>query len=233
MSPGTYSVRARVTGLSGTQNSSQVTNGLTITKEDTLTEYLGDTSATEGTLVAVSADVDDFDGGVGSGNDEFGPDANLASTVPATNGIRYQLWSSASCVGTSVAGPTHDDVDSSGSAAGASLSLASVSAGTYYLKTTYLGNAFYSTSSDCDTITVNSVDATGPTISITTDEAVDAGTSGAGACRRLPRPEESLRRLRAQVGQRLTPNVKTVCDRYSWPGFSIVDGNFGWFGESG
>jgi hypothetical protein len=30
-----------------------------------------------------------------------------------------------------------------------------------------------------------------------------------------------------------TPNVKTVRDRYVWPGRRIVVGKFGWFGESG
>ena len=32
--------------------------------------------------------------------------------------------------------------------------------------------------------------------------------------------------------QRL-PNLHTVCDWYVCPGLTIVDGNAGWFGESG
>ena len=31
----------------------------------------------------------------------------------------------------------------------------------------------------------------------------------------------------------MVPKVKTVVVLYSWPGFSVVEGNAGWFGESG
>jgi hypothetical protein len=30
-----------------------------------------------------------------------------------------------------------------------------------------------------------------------------------------------------------TPNLKTVVERYSWPGRRMVDGKFEWLGESG
>ena len=179
VAPGTYAVRARATGFSGTQNSTQVANGLTLTIEGTSTEYLGDFSATEFTTLSLNADIDDLDGGDEIGEGVFSPDTNLASTVPSTNGIKYELWAGVDCTGLSpVAGPVYDDVNDSGGASGASMSLAAVGLGTYYLKTTYLGNAFYAGSSVCDQIDVESA-VTHVTAAITADDKVYDGNTDA------------------------------------------------------
>ena len=161
VSPGTYNVRAVIGGnnLPGTNGYS---SALTVTKEGTSIQYLGATSGIEGTSLLMSADVNDLDGGAGAGNGVFSPDANLASTTDSTDGVRYQIWTDPGCTGASAAGPADDGVDGSGGATGENLTLPT--AGTYYLKTTYLGNTYYSGSSDCDTITVNPADAAAPSV---------------------------------------------------------------------
>ena len=148
-----YRYQTRFVGPSTKTSGHQL---LKVSQEDTATTYNGDLSGTEGGSLNLSAHVADADGGAPPSSEGiFGPpDANLASTVAGTDGVKYQLWDGALCTGNSAAGPVYDDLDSSGDAAGASMSLAVVIAGAYYMKTTYLGNTYYNGSSDCDSIEV-------------------------------------------------------------------------------
>jgi hypothetical protein len=173
IAPGTFDSRVFADAPTGADTAlpspSGANNGITVTAEDTASEYLGATSATEGTSLNVSAEVDDLDGGIGSGNGQFSPDTNLAGS----NLMTYELRNG-SCTG-SVVAAVSASVDSAGGSGG-NLSLASVSDGSYFLKTTYTGNAYYLTSSDCDPISVTSADSEGPTISISTTAGL--ATSG-------------------------------------------------------
>jgi hypothetical protein len=160
--PGSYSVRANVSGLgTGTVNSNQVASGLTITSEDTSTEYLGDPSATEGTSLTLSADVDDLDGGIGMGNGVFSPDPSLA----ATDVVSFELLPNSGCSGSTLA-LVYADIDGDGTTTGSpTMDLTGIAAGSYYLSTAYNGTlaAFYGPSADCDEITIESADAEAPT----------------------------------------------------------------------
>jgi hypothetical protein len=168
--PGTYDVRATSTITGGNVTR---TAALTIVRENTVTTYGGSTTGNAGTPLAMSSTVADLDGGVGAGNGVFAPDANLATTSDSVDGVRYQLFSGVSCTGSSPAGPTDDGINDAGAATGETLTLPGT-AGTYFLKTTYLGNPYYLTSNTCTTITVSTADNTvsKPTLESPTDGSV-------------------------------------------------------------
>jgi hypothetical protein len=184
VAPGTYDVRAVISGAgipSGSQTvpgTGGYAGGVVITREQTSVSYGGSLSATEGTSLPVSAQVVDADGGSGLGNGVFSPDPMLASSVATVDGVSYQLWSAAFCLGSSAAGPVYHSLTSAGNASGGSLSLAAVTQGTYYLKTTYFSNTYYAGASDCDQIDVASA-VIHVTAAITADNKVYDGTTDA------------------------------------------------------
>jgi hypothetical protein len=159
--PGTYDVRAVITGLaSGPISTPGITGGLTLTKEGSNTTYTGSTSGTEGTSLALSAHVEDLDGGVGAGKGVYSPDSNLAGT----NVVTFQLRNAADT--SDVGAPVTASIDQSGNTTG-SPTLTLPAAGTYKLRTSYAGNTFYSASGpDIDTIMVNPADITAPDVTI-------------------------------------------------------------------
>jgi hypothetical protein len=165
VAPGVYDI-----GLTTTLSAGQLIlpNGITVTSESTTTTYGGLTAGMGNTSLAMSATALDQDRGLSAGTGIFSPDANLSGP----NVVSFQLFDSTNT--TSVAGPVTAFLAGGGSTTGTPSLLLPASGGTFKLRTTFVGNAFYSTSSDLDTITVTSSN-TPPVLS------VPAGPVGAEA----------------------------------------------------
>lgn len=166
--PGTYDVRLTTTL---TADEAVLLGGLVITTEGTTTTYTGSTTGDEGTALALSATVADVDRGLAAGSGIWLPDVNLGASTDVT----FALYDATNT--TLVAGPVSASVSALGAAGPASLTLPA--AGTYALRTTYGGNAFYTTSADLDTVTANPVN-TAPTLVVPGPLTAEA-TSASGA----------------------------------------------------
>jgi hypothetical protein len=167
--PGTYDVRLTTTLASGED---VLTSALVITAEGTTTTYTGAVSGDEGTTLALNVSVLDADRGLSAGTGIFSPDVNLASFTAVT----FALYDATNT--TLMAGPVSAPVTMSGGVSG-SPTLTLPAAGTYRLRTEYLGNAFYNGSSDLDTVISNPVN-TPPALAVPGPMTAEA-TSSAGA----------------------------------------------------
>ena len=145
--PGTYDVRLTTTLAAGEV---VLADALVITTETTTTTYSGTLAADAGTPIALDATVMDADLGQSAGTGIFYPDVNLTSSTSVT----FSLYDATNT--TLVAGPVSAGVDVYGAVTG-SPTLTLPAAGTYALRTSYLGNTFYAGSSDLDTVTSNAV----------------------------------------------------------------------------
>jgi len=169
--PGVYDV-----GLTTTMSPGQqvLLGAVTVTPESTNTTYLGATGAMGDTSLALSASVRDQDLGQASGTGIFSPDANLAGSSEVT----FELFDATNT--TSVVGPVNAFLTGGGSASGSPSLHLPASGGTFQLRTTFVGNSFYTSSSDLDTITVTPSN-TPPVLTVPAGPVVAEATSPAGA----------------------------------------------------
>ncbi len=168
---GVYDLRLTTTIAAGELISP---SGLTITSEDTTTTYTGATSGTGGSPLALNASVVDLDRGIGVGNGIISPDVNLGGAGMVT----FALYDSLNT--TLVAGPVGVTLLSSGLTISGSALTPPTSGGSFRMRTTYVGNSFYNTSADLDTITVTPSN-TPPSLVLPSSPVVAEATSPAGA----------------------------------------------------
>lgn len=145
--PGVYDLGLTTTMASGQQ---VLLDAITVTREATTTTYTGATAGQGDTDLALAAMTLDADLGMSPGTSIYSPDANLFGAGLAT----FELFDSTNT--TSVAGPVSATVLGSGSTTGSPVLHLPSSGGTFTLRTTFVGNSFYTTSSDLGTITVTS-----------------------------------------------------------------------------
>ncbi|GEM_PF-3259466 len=171
VAPGVYDI-----GLTTTISGGQLVllGGITIVPESTTTTYGGPVAGMGNTPLALSASVVDQDRGQSAGTGIFSPDANLAGT----NLVTFELFDSTNT--TSVAGPVSAFLAGGGSTTGSPTLLLPASGGTFKLRTTFVGNSFYTTSSDLDTISVTPSN-TPPVLTVPASPVVAEATSPAGA----------------------------------------------------
>jgi hypothetical protein len=171
VAPGVYDI-----GLTTTISAGQLVllGAVTVTQESTTTTYLGSTSGMGNTSLALSASALDKDLGQASGTGIFAPDANLAGT----NLVTFELFDATNT--TSVVGPVSANLTGSGLTAGAPPLLRPASGGPFKLRTTFLGNSFYLTSNDLDTISVTPSN-TPPVLTVPAGPVTAEATSPAGA----------------------------------------------------
>jgi hypothetical protein len=171
VAPGVYDI-----GLTTTISAGQLVllGAVTVTQESTTTTYLGSTSGMGNTSLALSASALDKDLGQASGTGIFGPDANLAGT----NLVTFELFDATNT--TSVVGPVSANLTGSGLTSGSPTLLLPASGGTFKLRTTFLGNSFYLTSNDLDTISVTPSN-TPPVLTVPAGPVTAEATSPAGA----------------------------------------------------
>ena len=169
--PGAYDLRLTTTISAGELIS---LSGLTITAEDTTTAYTGATSGLGGNSLALGGSVVDFDRGIGSGNGIITPDTNLGGASM----VSFALYDSTNT--TLVVGPVAASLTSGGVVSGSPTLTPPTSGGSFRMRTTYVGNGFYNTSSDLDVITVAPTN-TAPTLVLPSSPVVAEATSSAGA----------------------------------------------------
>ena len=169
--PGVYDI-----GLTTTISPGQLVllSGLTITQEATTTTYTGATSGLGGNALALGANVVDLDRGLGAGNGIITPDVNLGGASMVT----FALYDATNT--TLVVGPVSATLASSGLTSGSPTLTPPTSGGSFRMRTTYVGNSFYTTSSDLDTIAVTPTN-TAPTLTVPAGPIVEEATSPAGA----------------------------------------------------
>lgn len=169
--PGVYDLRLTTTIAPGELIS---LSGLTMTPEDTTTTYTGATSGLGGNALALGASVVDFDRGIGSGNGIITPDVNLGGASMVT----FALYDSTNT--NLVVGPVAALLTSGGLVSGSPTLTPPTSGGSYRMRTTYVGNGFYNTSSDLDVVTVAPTN-TAPSLVLPGSPVVAEATSSAGA----------------------------------------------------
>jgi len=169
--PGVYDLRLTTTIAAGELVS---LGGITITAEDTTTTYTGSTSGVGGSPLALNATVFDLDRGIGAGNGIITPDTNLGGPSMVT----FALYDAANT--TLVAGPVAATLLAGGATVTGSTLTPPTSGGTFRLRTTYLGNSFYVTSTDLDTIMVTPSN-TAPSLVLPDSPVVVEATSAVGA----------------------------------------------------
>jgi hypothetical protein len=152
---------------------------LTITREATTTTYLGATSGTGDTTLALSGTVIDQDRGLAPGTGIISPDANLAGTGVVT----YELYDATNT--TLVVGPVAANLTSGGAISGSPSLLLPAAGGTFQLRTTYAGNSFYVDSGDLDTLTVAPANLP-PVLTVPGEPVVVEATSPLGAAADFP-----------------------------------------------
>jgi hypothetical protein len=167
--PGTYDVRLTTTLAAGEVI---LPNALVVTPESTTTTYTGSLAGNAGTGLALNASVVDADRGLSAGTGIFYPDTYLATSTSVTFAL-YDATNTTLIVGPVTASLTMYGVVAS------SPTLTLPVAGTYELRTTYLGNTDYTGSSDLDTVTSSAVN-TPPSLTVPGTLTVEA-TSSAGA----------------------------------------------------
>jgi hypothetical protein len=169
--PGVYDI-----GLTTTISGGQLVllNGITVVAESTKTTYGGPASGMGNTSLALSASVLDLDLGQSAGTGIFSPDPNLAGP----DLVSFELFDSTNT--TSVIGPVSAFLTGGGLTFGSPTLLLPASGGTFKLRTTFVGNDFYTTSSDLDTISVTPSN-TPPVLTVPAGLVVAEATSPAGA----------------------------------------------------
>ena len=145
VAPGVYDI-----GLATTIGPGQLvmTDGLTITREGTTTTYLGATSGLGNTSLPLSGTVIDQDRGLVPGTGIISPDANLIGAGVVT----FELYDATNT--TLAVGPVSANLTNLGVINGSPSLLLPAAGGTFQLRTTYAGNAFYFGGGDLDTLTV-------------------------------------------------------------------------------
>jgi hypothetical protein len=169
--PGVYDI-----GLTATLSAGQqvLLNGLTITAEGTTTTYGGLTAAMGNTSLALSANVVDLDKGQQTGTGIYSPDANLLGAGLVT----FALYDATNT--TLLVGPVSATLLGSGLTTGSPTMVLPSSGGTLKLRTTFVGNSFYTSSEDLDTITVTASN-TPPVLTVPASPIIKEATSSAGA----------------------------------------------------
>ena len=169
--PGVYDI-----GLTTTAAPGQLVllSGLTITQEGTTATYTGATSGLGGNPLALGANIVDLDRGLGAGNGIISPDVNLGGASMVT----FALYDSTNT--TLIVGPVSATLASNGLTSGSPTLTPPTSGGSFRLRTTYVGNSFYATSSDLDTVTVTPTN-TAPTLTVPAGPIVEEATAPAGA----------------------------------------------------
>ncbi|HJP89346.1 MAG TPA: PxKF domain-containing protein [Candidatus Limnocylindrales bacterium] len=171
--PGTYDIGLTTTIAGGQQ---VLTRAVTITKESTNTTYTGATAGQGGADMSLAANVSDADLGLAVGTGVFSPDTNLLGAGLMT----FELFDTTNT--TSVAGPVSAIVLSNGNTSGSPLLHLPAAGGSYKLRTTFVGNSFYTTSSDLDTVTVTASN-TPPVLTVPASPVFAEASSPAGAYR--------------------------------------------------
>lgn len=169
--PGLYDI-----GLTSTISAGQliIPDAITVVAEGTTTIYGGSSSGMGDTSLALSASVLDHDLGQAVGTGIFSPDANLLGA----NLVTFEVFDATNT--TSVAGPVSAFLLSSGLTTGSPTLLLPAPGGTFKLRTTFAGNAYYTTSADLDTITVTPSN-TQPVLIVPASPVTAEATSPAGA----------------------------------------------------
>lgn len=169
--PGAYDV-----GLTTTIGAGQpvLPGGLTIVAEDTTTTYSGATSGLGGTPFALQAAVVDLDRGLSAGTGIFSPDVNLAGPGLVT----FALYDSTNT--NLVVGPVSANLTAGGAVFGSPTLTPPSSGGSFRMRTTFVGNSFYTTSSDLDVIAVTPSN-TPPQLVLPASPVVAEATSPSGA----------------------------------------------------
>ncbi|HUQ43747.1 MAG TPA: PxKF domain-containing protein [Candidatus Limnocylindria bacterium] len=168
--PGVYDIGLTNTIAAGQQ---VLLNGLTVAAEATTTTYSGLASGMGGTSVALSATIADQDRGLSVGTGIFSPDANLFGA----NLVTFELYDAANT--TLVVGPVSATLLGTGLVTGSPSLVLPAAGGTFKLRTTFVGNSFYTTSGDLDTITVTSSN-TPPELTVPLGLMVAEATSPVG-----------------------------------------------------
>jgi len=169
--PGAYDVRLTTTL---TADEVVLAAALTIDAEDTTTTYTGPTTGELGTSLGVGAMVADADLGMFAGTSLYLPDVNFV----ASSQVSFALYDETNT--TLVAGPVSAGVGTTGVTFGTPTLTLPGAAGTYQLRTSYSGNAYYGPSSDLDAVTVTAPANTPPTLNLP-DPITAEATSPAGA----------------------------------------------------
>jgi hypothetical protein len=169
--PGVYDLRLTTTIAAGELISP---SALTITPEDTTTTYTGATTGLGGDPLALGASVVDLDRGIGVGNGIITPDANLGGASL----VSFALYDSTNT--TLVAGPVATTLLQNGLVTGSPSLTPPTSGGSFRMRTSYAGNAFYGTSADLDVITVTPTN-TPPSLVLPSSPVVAEATSASGA----------------------------------------------------
>ncbi|MBI2782095.1 MAG: PxKF domain-containing protein [Chloroflexi bacterium] len=171
MPPGVYDL-----GLTSTISAGQLVSlgAITVVPESTTTTYGGLTSGMGNTSLAMSATAIDQDLGQLSGTGIYFPDANLSGADLVT----FELFDSTNT--TSVSGPTSAFLAGGGTTTGTPTLPLPASGGTFKLRTIFVGNDFYTTSYDLDTISVTPSN-TPPVITVPAGPVVAEATSPLGA----------------------------------------------------
>lgn len=171
VAPGVYDLR-----LSTTISTAQpiLLGALTITREGTTTTYGGATAGAGGDPLALSASVVDLDRGIGTGNGIITPDTNLSGAGLVT----FELYDASNT--TLVVGPVASSLGASGLTLGSPSLVLPTAGGSFRLRTTFVGNGFYTTSADLDTITVTPTN-TAPVLILPASPMVLEATSPVGA----------------------------------------------------
>lgn len=169
--PGVYDI-----GLTTTAAPGQLVllGGLTINQEGTTTTYTGATSGLGGNPLALGANVVDVDRGLGAGNGIISPDVNLGGASMVT----FALYDSTNTA--LIVGPVSATLASNGLTSGSPTLTPPTSGGSFRLRTTYVGDGFYTSSSDLDTITATPTN-TAPTLTVPAGPIVEEATAPAGA----------------------------------------------------
>jgi HYR domain len=169
--PGVYDLRLVTTIGAGELVSS---SAITITTEDTETISTGATAGIGGTAFAVKASVVDLDRGASPGTGIITPDVNLGGTAM----VSFALYDATNT--TLIAGPISATLLSSGVTITGPTLTPPMAGGSFRLRTTYAGNAFYLASTDLDVVTVAPAN-TPPSLVLPAGTVVAEATSPAGA----------------------------------------------------
>ena len=169
--PGVYDLRLTTTIAAGELIS---LSGLTISIEDTQSTYTGAVSGVGGNALALGASVVDLDRGLSPGTGIITPDINLGGAAMVT----FALYDAANT--TLVVGPVAATLTATGSTSGSPTLVPPTSGGSFRMRTTYVGNGFYLTSSDLDVITV-APSNTPPVLAVPGSTVVAEATSPDGA----------------------------------------------------
>ena len=171
--PGTYDIRVTTTIAAGEQ---VLLNGVTVNPESTTTTYTGATAGLGDSGISLAANVVDADMGLSPGTSIISPDPGLFGVGLVT----FELFDSTNT--TSVAGPVSATLLGNGNTTGSPTLHLPASGGSFKMRTTFVGNASYTTSSDLDTITVTPTN-TPPVITVPASPVLAEASSPAGAYR--------------------------------------------------